>query len=293
VPELPEVETVRRGLERERLRAPVATVWRSKFRLRTGTHWARRHENLGALVGRTPGPVRRRGKHLLWTVRSADAPRSRADAALLIHLGMSGRVQVRRASEPRDPHTHLVVRLEDDRELRFVDPRRFGGVRFASLDALWATPPLSELGPEPLDSGFDGASLAARVGRSRRTVRSALLDQTVVAGIGNIYALEAAFLAGVDPRARCHRLRPTAWARLAAALVEVLREGIAHGGTTSQDFRGADGAMGRHQDALWVYGRGGETCQRCGSTLEAVSFEGRGGVRCPGCQPRGAGGWTR
>jgi formamidopyrimidine-DNA glycosylase len=130
------------------------------------------------------------------------------------------------------------------------------------------------------------------VGRSRRTLRAALLDQRVVAGVGNIYALEAAFMARVDPRSRCHRVRPTAWARLASALTEVLRQAIDEGGTTSRDFVGADGKIGSHQDALWVYGRAGQPCLRCASELEPLFFDGRGGARCPQCQQRTPGGWV-
>lgn len=290
MPELPEVEMVRRSLEALSLTARVGRVWRSSYDLRTGAAWARRTERVRAMVGASPGAVRRRGKYLLWELRR---PHREQKEALLIHLGMSGRVQVVAAGAEVEAHTHLRVFMEDERELRFVDPRRFGGVRFGRLDALLGTPPLGSLGPEPLEPEFDGPMLSERAGESRRMLRDLLLDQSVIAGMGNIYVLEALFDAGLHPETRASRLRPTAWDRLARACAAALRRGIAHGGTTLRDYRDARGEAGSHQHALMVYGRGGEACHRCGATLEAWTLGGRTAVRCPRAQPVVRGRWVR
>ena len=289
MPELPEVEMVRRSMEALVLRARVGRVWRSRFALRTGVAWARRTERVRAMVGASPGSVRRRGKYLLWELRRPE--RAHAEA-LLIHLGMSGRVQVVPAGAELEAHTHLRVFMEDERELRFVDPRRFGGVRFGRLERLLEAPPLGTLGPEPLDVDFDGASLQARAGKSRRMLRDLLLDQSVVAGMGNIYVLEALFDAGLHPETRASRLRPSAWDRLARACAAALRRGIEHGGTTLRDYRDARGEAGSHQHALMVYGRGGSACHRCGAALEAWMLGGRTAVRCPRAQPVVRGRWV-
>jgi formamidopyrimidine-DNA glycosylase len=283
MPELPEVESVRRGLVEAGLTTPVVEVWKSRHRLRM-------QGSLRPLIGATPGDVRRRGKYLIWGfhppgVDPIDAA-STAALGLLLHLGMSGRCGVADGGQPRVVHTHLVVTFADGRELRYVDPRRFGGFEVAALDRLYASAPIGELGPEPLDPGFDGATLAARLGASRRGLRDALLDQRAVAGVGNIYALEALFEAGLHPLTPAASLRPSAWDRLAAALTAALRRGIDNGGTTLKDFRNVVGEVGRNQDDLRVYGRGGAPCPVCGEPLRDFVSGGRSGVFCPRDQPR-------
>jgi formamidopyrimidine-DNA glycosylase len=282
MPELPEVESVRRGLHRARLRAPVRSVWRSKENLRIGAHWRRANERLELLRGATPGAVKRRGKYLLWHMH-ADAAN---ELVLLIHLGMSGRCGVARPEQPRVVHTHLVLEFDDGRELRFVDPRRFGGLRAGTVEAIYGSEPISSLGPEPLDRGFDGATLERALGRSDRALRDALLDQRAVAGIGNIYALEACFDARLHPLLPARRLAPSAWQRLAEALQAGLRRGIDNGGTTLKDFRNVTGEVGRNQDDLRVYGRSGEPCPVCAEPLVGFVHQGRGGVFCRSCQAR-------
>lgn len=282
MPELPEVESVRRGIARARLREPIVDVWRSSLALRVGKHWRRADEHLQQLHGARPGPIKRRGKYLLWHMHGADA----RELVLLIHLGMSGRCGVTRAARERVAHTHLVLRFADDRELRFVDPRRFGGLRAGTVESIYGRDPIASLGPEPLDRGFGGPTLERALGRSDRALRDALLDQQAVAGIGNIYALEACFDARLHPLLPARRLGPTAWQRLADALQAVLRRGIDNGGTTLKDFRNVTGEVGRNQDDLRVYGRGGEPCPICGTALMAFVHQGRGGVFCKRCQAR-------
>lgn len=282
MPELPEVESVRRGLTAARVRAPVTAVWRSAQALRIGAEWRRDKENLAILKGATPGRVRRRGKYLLWHMHGAD----QRELVLLIHLGMSGRCGIARAEQDRVVHTHLIVDFADGRQLRFVDPRRFGGLRAGLAETIYAAEPLASLGPEPLDRNFDGELLAQALGRSDRALRDALLDQRAVAGIGNIYALEACFEARLHPLLPARRLAPSAWQRLAEAVQAALRRGIENGGTTLKDFRNVTGDVGRNQDDLRVYGRAGEPCPACATPLRGFVHQGRSGVFCPRCQAR-------
>ncbi len=271
---------MRRSLVRARLTAPVVGLWRSRLALRTGSRW--RDERLELLKGASPRRWRRRGKHLLWALTGRDGD----DVGLLVHLGMTGRIEVARAGEPRATHTHVELQLGDDRLLRFVDARRFGGVRARPWETLLREPPVGELGPEPMARAFDGAHLEAVAGRSQRALRDVLLDQRIVAGVGNIYAVEALFVARLHPLLPAARLSSTAWDRLATAVREVIDQGLRNGGTTFRDYRDADGQAGRNQGALWVYGRAGEPCRACGSLLRGFSHGGRSGVWCPQDQRR-------
>jgi formamidopyrimidine-DNA glycosylase len=229
-----------------------------------------------------PGAVGRRGKYILWSFTGVDG----VALGLVIHLGMSGRCGVASAGQARVLHTHLALGFADGRELRLVDPRRFGGLRAGAMTELLETPPISELGPEPLEPGFSGVVLEQALGSSARPIRDALLDQSAVAGLGNIYAVEALFLAGIHPQLEARRLHRTAWDRLAGAVVTVLTQGIENGGTTLKDFRNVVGEVGRNQDDLKVYGRAGAPCPRCGAALVGFVSGGRSGVFCPKDQPR-------
>ena len=280
MPELPEVECVRRGLARADLSSKVIeNVWRSQFDLRTGSFW--REEGLHLLEGATTGAFVRRGKFLVWEMMA----RGGEAIGAVIHLGMTGQLRV--CSPDADPigHTHVVVQLRGGPSLHYADARRFGGVHVGTLEALSAHGPLATLGPEPLDRRFSAKVLQARGGASKRAVREVLLDQRVVAGLGNIYVSEALHLAGLPPLAPAHTLKPSAWARLADAIRDVLRQGIRNGGTTLRDYRGTAGERGRNQNALRVYGRGGEPCSVCGAALVAYTHGGRSGVYCRRCQP--------
>ncbi len=283
MPELPEVESVRRGLIAAKIEAPVRSLWRSEFKLRIGKHWAT--ENLECLHGATPGEVGRRGKYIIWTFYKKKEDHG-SELGLVIHLGMSGRCGVATVEQPRVLHTHLALGFADGRELRLVDPRRFGGLRAGPLAEILASPPIGDLGPEPLEPGFSGEVLQARLGGSARPIRDALLDQEAVAGLGNIYAVEALFLAGIHPLLEARRLHRSAWDRLAVAVITVLRQGIENGGTTLKDFRNVVGEVGRNQDDLKVYGRAGQPCPRCGAPLVGFVSGGRSGAYCPRDQPR-------
>lgn len=280
MPELPEVECVRRGLERADLSSKVIrSIWRSDLDLRTGAFW--RDERLHLLERARTGSFERRGKFLLWRLTGRDGE----DLAAVIHLGMTGRVTVCAPRAEPIAHTHLIVSLTGGPELHYADARRFGGIHVDTLERLEEVGPLASLGPEPLERGFTAEVLEERGGRSKRAIREVLLDQRVVAGLGNIYVSEALFRAGLPPLARACELRSTAWHRLAQAIRDVLRQGVRNGGTTLRDYRGTSGERGRNQDALKVYGRGGQACPSCCATLRAYEHAGRSGVLCPRCQP--------
>ncbi|MBI5482597.1 MAG: bifunctional DNA-formamidopyrimidine glycosylase/DNA-(apurinic or apyrimidinic site) lyase [Deltaproteobacteria bacterium] len=287
MPELPEVETVAENLRRHALGRRVEDVWCSRARLR-GREVVDPRALRAHAVGRTIERVWRRGKYLVCELSG--------EGALLFHLGMSGHLHLAAADEPRPPHTHVAFRLGPRRgghrrrasveELRFVDPRRFGLCRALPRAALAATPALARLGPEPLEPGFTVAVLAAALRGSRREVKTLLLDQTRVAGVGNIYAAEALFLAGIHPKTPAGRLGAARVARLHLAVREVLGDAIANGGTTLRDFTDPEGRPGAHRVRLRVYDRDGQPCVECGATVRLIVQAQRSTFYCPRCQRR-------
>lgn len=272
MPELPEVETIRAGLARILGRgAVIARVELRRRRLRAGIP-----ARLPARLARQPiTGVRRRAKYLL-----IDTPR----AILLCHLGMTGSWRLAPPGDERR-HDHCYLHLADGRRLAFHDPRRFGLLALLAPDDEADHPLLRALGPEPLDpAAFDAAILAAACRARRAPIKALLMDQRVVAGIGNIYAQEALFRAGLRPTRPAGRLRRVEVARLVAAIRRVLRAALAAGGTTVSDFRQAGGGQGRFQFHLDVYGRAGKPCRRCGASLRGGTVGGRGTSWCPECQ---------
>ena len=227
-----------------------------------------------AIRGQRLGPVGRRAKYLLLPLESG---------GLIIHLGMSGHLSVVSARAPPGKHDHVDLVLDDGRALRLTDPRRFGSVHWQPhpLHAHWL---LRDLGPEPLSEAFTGAYLAARARGRRVPVKALIMDAKVVVGVGNIYANEALFLAGIRPRVAARRLAKVRLETLAGAVKSTLVRAIDSGGTTLRDFAGADGRPGYFVHELAVYGRGGAPCRRCGATLRDVRFAGRATVYCPVCQ---------
>ncbi len=274
MPELPEVETVRRTL-RPAIGAQIRSVWDSGKPL----HMQRRppRRKLRALEGATISAVRRHGKYLLI---DTDTPSS-----LLVHLGMTGRLWLADAAVPRPAHTHLVLGLGGTRELRFVDPRRFGQLDVVTRAAERTHPALAGLGPDALEDVLDPAALL-RLARARRTTLKAfVLDQGVVAGVGNIYASEALWRAGLRPTRRTARLTAEGSRRLVDAIREVIAHALDHGGTTLQDFVDAHGNAGENADYLWVYDRAGQPCPRCERPIKRSVLQGRATYYCPTCQP--------
>lgn len=272
MPELPEVETVRRTLT-PALGLKILGVWDSGL----GLHMRRKppRKKLRALVGATLTKARRHGKYLLIDTDT--------DATLLVHLGMTGRVLVSAKDTPRPKHTHMVLDL-GAKELRFADARRFGQIDVVERAHERKHPALEILGPDPLVDGIDPVAFAARAKGKKATLKAFLLDQSVLAGVGNIYASEALWRAKLRPTTRAHRLTAVTAARLAEAINETLKNALENGGTSFSDFIAADGAYGDNEEYLWVYGREGEPCRRCKTKIRRAVQQGRVTYFCPSCQ---------
>ena len=228
------------------------------------------------LVGQRVAGVDRRGKFIMVELDSADH--------LVVHLGMTGHLLVTAAEAPLPKHTHLRAGLDDGRELRFDDTRRFGRVAYGSPSALQDARVLPRLGLEPLAAGFSQEAFDSVMRRTTRTVKAALLDQAGVAGLGNIYIDEACFVARVRPTRRSHKLTRAERVRLRVAIQTVLLNAIANRGSSVDDYRDIWNAQGSNQEALQVYGRGGEPCLVCGTVLRRTVVAGRTTVYCPHCQ---------
>jgi formamidopyrimidine-DNA glycosylase len=272
MPELPEVETVRRALESHAVGRAVTAVRGRSTQMRRPLDVDRLRPQL---AGHRLVAVRRRGKFLLVDV---DTP-----GILLLHLGMSGRLMLCGPTAPQLPHTHLVLELGGDLELRLVDPRRFGLVDWLAPNDEERDPSLSALGIEPLDEALIG-SLPPRLHASGAPLKAALLDQRLVAGVGNIYATEALWRAGIRPSRRGRWTAMTRLERLARDVREVLAEAVSQGGTTIRDFETPEGNFGYFAVRLQAYGRAGQACLRCGATLRDSRLGGRSTVWCPRCQ---------
>jgi formamidopyrimidine-DNA glycosylase len=272
MPELPEVETVRRALAQHLVGRRVLALRAHPVRLREPLD----RETLAVeLVGRRFVAARRRGKYLLL---DTEPP-----GALLVHLGMSGRLLIETPQAAIAPHTHLVLSLDDRRELRFVDPRRFGLVRWLAAGAEVDDPSLAALGVEPLDPSLP--EVLPRLLRGRHAaVKALLLDQRLLAGVGNIYADEGLWRAGVRPTRPAGRLSAARVRRLAAALQEVLRDAVEAGGTTLRDYATPLGKAGSFRVALAAYGREKLPCLRCATPMRRSVIGGRSSFWCPRCQ---------
>ena len=269
---MPEVETVRRTLA-PALGEAIVAVWDSGM----GLHMQRKppRRKLRALVGATIVAVRRHGKYLLV---DTDTPQS-----LLVHLGMTGRFCIHPKRAARTAHTHLVFELAD-RELRFVDPRRFGQIDVFTRTSERSHPALAVLGPDALNESLGFEHLLETAKQRRTTLKALVLDQRVLAGVGNIYASEALWRARLRPTKRTNRLSEDGARRLVEAIHEVLERALSNGGTTLSDFVDAYGTAGDNAEYLWVYGRAGEPCPRCNSMIRRCVLQGRATYYCPTCQ---------
>ena len=269
MPELPEVETTRRGIEPHIQRRTLTGLTVREPRLRWPVSLP------DDLVGSVVGSVRRRAKYLL--IELADR------GSLIVHLGMSGSLRIVTPDTAVLKHDHVDLVFDDDCLLRFNDPRRFGSLHWCDGPVL-EHPLLRDLGPEPLDTEFDGNYLF-RASRGRRVpVKTFLMNAHVVVGVGNIYANEALFLAGVRPRVRASRLSRASCTAIADSIRAVLAAAIQEGGTTLRDFVNSDGQPGYFVQSLNVYGREGAACRRCDTLLKGVRLGGRATVYCPNCQ---------
>jgi formamidopyrimidine-DNA glycosylase len=270
MPELPEVETVRAGLAS--LLGPDAVILRVE--LRRGDLRARIPRELPSrLAGQPIRGVRRRAKYLLFETPGA---------ALLCHLGMTGTWRLAPPGDERK-HDHCYLHLTDGRRLAFRDPRRFGLLDLVEPGR--EHPALAELGPEPLDEAAFTADHLSAVCRGRTApIKALIMDQRIVVGVGNIYAQEALFRAGISPKRRAGRVKRDEHLRLVDEIRSVLRAAIAAGGSTISDFRQAGGDGGYFQHDFQVYDRGGQACVRCGADLKSGVVGGRGTVWCRSCQ---------
>ena len=272
MPELPEAETVAKALRRVLPGRRISAVMVRAERLRTSLK-----PLLDArLEGHVFTAVRRRGRYIVLALDDA--------RGLLLHLGMTGAVSVVPADEPPRRHEHVILALDDASSFRFEDPRRFGVLECHPLRADGLPAALDFLGPEPLTDAFDAEGLHRAAHQRRIAVKELLMDNRVVTGVGNIYATESLFAAGIRPAHRSDRLGMAACARLVAAVKEILARAIAAGGTTISDFRGVDGSEGRFSRELLVYGKAGGACPCCGATLRTVKLGGRSSCYCPKCQ---------
>ena len=273
MPELPEVEVLRRSLEPLLIGDVVERVEVSNPALREPVDVARLRR---AARGREVTALRRRSKYLLidfdggWTVA--------------VHLGMSGRLTLVPAGTPLEPHEHVAFHLRSGRRLRLRDPRRFGVVFAVKTAELGADPHFAHLGPEPLEPGFSGETLARAAAGRRGPVKAFLMDAGVVVGVGNIYASESLHRAGVHPGRSVARISRGRWQRLAESAMAVLRQAISQGGTTLNDFADGEGNSGYFQVSLNVYDREGEPCRLCGRPVRRIVQAGRSTFYCPGCQ---------
>src|ERR1035437_9924700 len=296
MPELPEVETIANGVHSRVQGQRIASVWTSG---KPQTFKSPEAEISDALTGATIESVRRVGKTIVMTVQrgpkkklggpSFAALSQRVGSEFLIHLGMTGRLLVSQPEVPLPPHTHAVLTLADHREIRFVDPRRFGRLsihlpRTPQPATDNQQPATSYTGPgrEPLTISLEDF---IALFRNRRTpIKAALLNQSLLHGVGNIYADESLFRAGIRPRRQAARVTRAELERLRAALQTVLRRAIKLGGSSVSDYVDAEGMRGYFQIEHKVYGHGGEPCSTCGTPIKKIVVGGRGTHFCPTCQ---------
>ncbi len=272
MPELPEVETVRRSLATHIEGARIIAVEGQSINMRRPLDVAMLKTQL---IGRQFVGFFRRGKYLMLYTRP--------NGCLLMHLGMSARLLLVKPSQPVEAHSHLKLRLNDDRELRFVDPRRFGFAVWLNDGEEDHDPSLSKLGPEPLGNDLEMA-LPPRLKSRRASLKSLLLNQEIVAGVGNIYATEALWRAGIKPTRKGANTSISRLKNLATHIREVLLEAIDQGGTTLRDYANLQGFAGYFAVQLAAYGRQGLGCKRCGSVLKNTPIGGRATVWCTNCQ---------
>ncbi len=270
MPELPEVETTRRGiapfLSNRRIRKLIvrqpALRWPVPARLAAGVR------------NSTIIDISRRAKYLLLRTDTG---------TLIIHLGMSGSLRCLDASVSPGRHDHIDMLLDNDTLLRYTDPRRFGAWLWTQDDPL-LHPLLRDLGPEPLSTAFDGATLRRAAEGRKLAVKSFLMNSHIVVGVGNIYASEALFMAAIHPLRSAGRISQGRYERLASAVKQVLQDAIRQGGTTLRDFSGSDGKPGYFKQSLRVYGRTGQACPTCATPIREKRIGQRSSFYCPRCQ---------
>ena len=282
MPELPEVETVRRGLEPAMTGAVIAKASVNRPDLR----WPFPDNMAGRLTGQKVLGLRRRSKYILMDLASGET--------LLVHLGMSGRMTV--SGDPlgqfahnhpqAEKHDHVVFDMDNGARVTFNDPRRFGAMDLLETATADAHKLLCDIGPEPLGNDFNEAYLIEQLKSRKTPIKSALLDQKIVAGLGNIYVCEALYRAGISPKRHVNKISAPRIAALVPIIREVLSEAIEAGGSSLRDFRQADGELGYFQHSFDVYGREGEPCKTpdCDKVILRITQSGRSSFYCAQCQ---------
>lgn len=270
MPELPEVETTRRGIEPHVVGRRISRLLVHDFRLR----WPVDPQMVAAVAGTA---IRRAGRRAKYLLLETDA------GTLILHLGMSGSLRVLPALTPRIAHDHVDIELDSGQTLRFNDPRRFGSLLFTTGDAS-GHPLLKSLAPEPLEDEFDGEYLWKITRRRSVAIKQLIMNSRLVVGVGNIYASEALFAARVLPTRAAGSLSPARWERIVTAVRATLEKAIVAGGSTLRDFAAADGRPGYFQHDFAVYGREGKPCRRCKSPIRAIRQGQRSTFYCPRCQ---------
>lgn len=282
MPELPEVETVRRGLEKEIVSARISSA---KVLRPSSVGYPSVDEFTRKLKGRSFRKIRRRGKYLLFDLDDG--------SGMAAHLRMSGRFLVLTGKVKEPPHTRISIKLEDGRRLIFDDMRVFGRVWFVpkDMDFEEVVPTLKLLGPEPLD-GVDAKLLKEKFENKSQVIKTALLDQMIIAGVGNIYADESLHRAGIHPQRRAKDLSLPELKRLGKEISSVLNTAIASGGSSLRNYTNSSGVNGNYQNEALVYGRKGCPCKFCGDPIERAKINGRSSHFCPNCQPL-SGQWVK
>jgi len=271
MPELPEVEVIKEGLGRKlrnKVIKGVNILFKGSIKNISPPLFEKR------TLGRKFKEIFRRGKFLIFSLDNG--------SFLVIHLKMTGQLVYCSSRETMDKHTCLVFALDNNFQLRFMDMRRFGMV--CLVEKLEEITLLAEMGPEPLENNFTSLSLKEILLGQKRKIKIVLLDQKVIAGLGNIYATEALYQAGINPERRANRLTESEIEVLHRAIKDILKKAISAGGTSTDTYRNAEGKKGKFQYRLQVYQREGEPCHRCGAAISQVKLSGRSTYFCPQCQ---------
>lgn len=276
MPELPEVETIRKQLKEEIVGGTIEEVWydRPKLLKPNPKTFAE------GVVGKEISDVRRRAKLLIFVLGGS---KDKLCDYIICHLRLSGRLLVRRKSDTPDDYVHVILKFKGGKELRFAEARLFGYMQYlpdqTSLDKI-----LEKHGPEPLDD-LDAGSFYQILQKTRKPVKLTLLDQGLISGVGNIYANDALFLAGIHPKAPANSLTEAQAEKLLRAIETVFKEGLKYGGASDQWYRQVHGEKGSYQEHFKVYGRVGQACDRCGARVQRINLGGRGTFYCSKCQP--------
>lgn len=273
MPELPEVETVKKGLEKLVLGATIKSVDVYWDRIISGSIESNAFKQL--LVDEKIMEFDRRGKYIIFRFKKW---------ALVSHLRMEGKYEVEESSVPLKKHTHVVFHLTDGRDLRYLDVRKFGRMMLVPLGEEFSTTGIRLLGPEPTKEAFDETTFYTTLQTKKRAIKPLLLDQTIVAGLGNIYVDEALFAAKIHPLRIANSLNETEVSRLHDSIIKVLGDAVEAGGTTIRTYQNALGEAGSFQVKLSVYGKKGIPCTRCGTPIEKIKVAQRGTHFCPNCQ---------